>query len=217
MINIKVDKRDMNQLGKMLKKVPKGLPKALRSGINTTATQTKNHIAKKVKEKITIDKTEVKKRIKIKRATQRGLQAFIFIKDKRIPLIKFGAKTLSGTKKLAAGVSYKMGRGSKRKQIRDKYVFISTVYGRKGKDPVTNKWIGIKKREAEAEGKKGHKGVFRRFSKQHKLIELFGPSTVGVIEKNSKIKTGAKKKAAEILYKNIEKKAKLLIEKQRAG
>ena len=60
---------------------------------------------------VAIKQAEIRKGIRIVKASTRRLRADVFITGKRIPLIKFGAKQ---NKK---GVSYRIGKGSKRTSV----------------------------------------------------------------------------------------------------
>lgn len=218
MISIWVNKSQMAKYENALKGIRQGLPIAVSRGLNRTAEQGRTDITEKIKEKVNIKRKTIFKRILYQKATRKRWAAVLGLKDKRIPLIDFGAKLLATQittlkkhgyqqqDKRNYGVSYKIEQG-KRKKIRSepgKRLFMTTVYGK-----------NTTKEEALLKGNAGHKGVFCVYGKGRKLVELFGPSVVGVF-KGAK---GIVKKVIKGLQKNvnanIDRQVKLLIEKQK--
>lgn len=87
------------------------LPVVVSRSLNKTASWVQTRVVKGVSSEVAIKQADIRKGIRIYKASTRRLRADVTITGKRIPLIKFGAKQ---NKK---GVSYRIGKGSKRTSV----------------------------------------------------------------------------------------------------
>ncbi len=218
-IDVTVSKSQLRQVDLLLKGVPRKIPGVFRKSLNDTIRDTKKVIVVETKKITTAPVKRIKKSLTIKKAKRHQKEARITIYDERIPLINFRAKALRGSvrtlksgkkKQTLSGVSYQINKKDTRKSIRERPLrFITTVYGNRGKDPETGRLIGIKKVEAEREGRKGHRGIFKRVggTRSHgKLVQLFGPSIGTILIDHPATSRKIQKYAGVLLAGNIDRR-----------
>lgn len=108
---VKFDERKLRNIQRELVGVRGGMNKAMSRGINKTTRSARTKTARRIKEKINLGVSAVRKSIAMEKATFSRWRADLDVAGKRVPLIRFGA---SQTKK---GLSYKIDRGDGRKKI----------------------------------------------------------------------------------------------------
>jgi len=101
-IEIKIDPRQLNEIGELLASIPREIPKIMRSALNTTAVQARTQIVKRLSTMVKLPDKVLRDAIKLTRATTTRWLAKIDVHGKRIPLIYFGAR------QIAFGVTYRI-------------------------------------------------------------------------------------------------------------
>ena len=118
-IEIKIDPKQLNEIGELLAAIPREIPKIMRSALNTTAAQARTQIVKRLSTMVKLKDSVLRDAIKLTRASTTRWLARIDVHGKRIPLIYFGAR------QIAFGVTYRisdmMGAGFLR------HAFIQTM------------------------------------------------------------------------------------------
>jgi len=143
-ITCELDTKTLNMLRRGYAKADKALANAARRAANRTATGTRTEISKRVRERVPIAASVVKKATTIKQATNSNPTALVDTEGKRLPLIAFKARQTS------KGVTYDKGDGKERHNR----AFIETM-------PLNFSGSRILALDAEG-GNIGHKGVFVR-------------------------------------------------------
>lgn len=132
LIEIKFDERKLRQITKQMRGYPGALPRVMSRAINRTANQARTQIARKISSQVQVSVSDVRRGVRIDRATRTKWQADLQITGFRTPLIKFGARQTK------TGISYIIDKSTGRKRIDT--AFIATmpsghkgVFKRKGK------------------------------------------------------------------------------------
>ena len=116
-VSIVFNKRQLDEVQRVLRAIPRGWQTAASRAINKTATTLKSKIVKKIHEYMPIKQKDIRQQVKLKKATRGFLEAVIRIMGGRTPLIKFGAR------ETAKGVTYKL-QGKKHRLA---HAFIKTM------------------------------------------------------------------------------------------
>lgn len=185
---------DMSSIEDMLDNLKAKAPNVLRNAINRTVTNVKKNIAMKTSSMYFIKSSDVKKTIKISKATKTKLCGIVKSSSGMIALSKFRVTP-------NRAVSYKNGKPNPR--------FYKAGVKRAG---------GVKKLDKSPRAfittmKSGHVGVFERTSKQSFPIrQLYGPSVPQMVENNLIIKK-ITEDANITLSKRIEAEVNYLLSK----
>jgi len=124
-IEVVFDKRQLAQIERAVKGIPRGMPRVVSRAINKTATTARSHLVKRIAGILPIKQKDIRKGMPIYKATLNRWQATIRIIGKAIPLIQFKARQ---TRK---GVTYKKAGADTRALIRSAFIAVMPT-GRKG-------------------------------------------------------------------------------------
>lgn len=229
-VHIKVDEAQLAKIQKLLRGVPKGMPKAMSRGINKTALWARTRIARKIKEKSALKVGDIRKAIKIRKATLQRWSAVLNIEDEKIPLIKFKAKqskrkhTFVTNEKQSAWLYYNIFKpkygpaAAFSLSYRVTRMFPVVTYEMfNQKKEITDAFIGTMP--------SGHKGIFRRSSYaaeqgesygqggRYPIYELQGPSVGKLFEGSAGIARRVQIAASLKLMDNIHTQVGLLLKK----
>ena len=102
-----MDKRQIEEVRRMLASVPKAWPRVAKNAINKTATTVRSKIVKRISKDTGIKQKAVREQTRLRRASRAFLQATVSLLGKSIPIINMAARE---TKK---GVTYKAGKGKR--------------------------------------------------------------------------------------------------------
>lgn len=151
-LEVKVNKRQLREVGRMLEGIPRGLPKVVSRSINKVLKKTEVAIVRRITENLNITKRELRKiNIELFKATYRKWSALLRIRGRRIPLIHFVTRKQIALGGLKRGISYKISKKGGRQKIREAFmarlrtglnVFVRAQEGGKrvGREPI----IGLK-------------------------------------------------------------------------
>lgn len=156
---VQVDKAQVAEVQRLLAGVKNGVPKVLTRAINKVAAWAQSRVIHQVSDAAGLALKDVRKAVRLRRASYRLLRAAIRIYNRRMPLVWFHARQ---TKK---GVTFRAPPGAD--------WALDYKGGRKGRFLVERAFI--------ARMTRGHVGVFlRRGKKRLPIDELFGPSPMAV-------------------------------------
>lgn len=177
-IDVVIDQGQMARLTRTLRNVPGGLRRVVPAAINTTATQARTASARAIRSASGIKVGDVRKRIRIVRATRAKWAARLDLSAKRLPLIQFVARQ---TQK---GVTYRMG-GTSRSRLPHGFIAVMASGHR-----------GVFQRAME-----GGKRVPRL-----PIKEQWGVSVAGVYEKAPQVAQKVTGETFRLLRRNLESK-----------
>jgi len=204
-LNIKIDESQLRGIKFVLSGIRNGYPDAVRWSLNRTVTATKTAMSTEARKVLNLRKATVDKRIEVKKATKKDINAYVKRSGDPVSLTSF-----VGTKQLTRGVSAKIKKTSKRSIIQ--HAFISTANKsqqafRRAKPPYR---VPVKQLP------KNYKSYFAGLDKgdpRKKPIErLTGPRVEDIISKPSII-AAIQSRADEAWTKNIESQTKFLLGK----
>jgi hypothetical protein len=186
LVDIKVNKAQMERVRRLLKGVPGGMPTVMSRAINKTAASARTEIVRGIAAQVKLKQSDIRKATRVTKATRRVWQAFVDVLDRRIPLIKFGARQ---TKK---GVSYVVEKGGPRKLIETAFI------------------------ETMPSGHRGVFRRYRPTTPRLPIIELFGPSIGNLFEGAKDIYKHVMRSSQQKLSRNIDYQVELLLKKRGA-
>lgn len=105
LVEIKVDENKLDRLKRQLSHIPNGINKVVARAINKVASSARTQVVRKISAESGAKQKAIRSAISLSRANYTKWLAVIRIKNKRVPLIKFGARQ---NKK---GVAYKIPGG----------------------------------------------------------------------------------------------------------
>ncbi len=147
-MSIEVKAEQLQKADIWLANVKDGVPKALASALNRTAEHVAAEATRKARETYDIKATDVRRTIRITRATKNNLTAHVKSLGSPIPLIQFNVRPSRPPKKPPA--------------------VLTASVKRSGGKPIPGAFVTTMK--------SGHTGVFERVGKQRLPIrELYGP------------------------------------------
>ena len=187
-IEIKVDRRQIRQVQKLLAAVPRGWPKVASRAINRTATRARTRVVRAISSEVKIRQADVRKQIRVRRASYSRLEAHLVIWGRRIPLIRFGAR------QTRRGVTYQIGKAGGRKLI--EHAFITTM-------PSGHHGVFIRGRG------QGPGGMVRRLP----IFERLGPSVPGIYDGAANLARRMMGETQTDLHDELNTQVKVILEK----
>lgn len=149
-MSIEVKVEQLQKADIWLANVKDGVPKALASALNRTAQNISAEAVRKTRETYDIKATDVRRTIRITKATKGNLTARVKSLGSAIPLIQFNVRPS--------------------KPLKRPPVVLTASVKRSGGKPIPGAFVSTMK--------SGHTGVFERVGKERLPIrELFGPPT----------------------------------------
>ena len=168
MLEIRYDKEKIEKLRRELRGFPaNSLPKVMSRGLNSTATESRTHLAKTIAERRKFSASAVRKFLTVKRATYKNWRSSVNYIPGQFPLIRLNPR------KTASGITYKHPFKDKRTLI--KHAFRARmesghrgVFIRSTEHIRVRRWVGMKRWWALKKYKTTEKEA---------INELRGPST----------------------------------------
>lgn len=192
MLNVEItfNKRQMRDVERLLRGIPKGMPKVINRAIRRTVTSVRVQMVKAIRDDVNVKQKDIfqkgnKRRPVTETLIRKGggvVGGHIEVTGRRIPLSKFGA---TQTKK---GVAYRIDKSGGRKKIEGAF---------------------------KATMSSSHEGVFRR--KGRSIVQLFGPSIPHVALNQAEVVRLIKYRAGEMLKKNVDSQVEYLLSKGKPG
>ena len=116
LIEIKFDERKLRRLEHTLRGIPRAMPRVMARSINKTAVSARASAARKISAVFRMKISDIKKGIRLRKASSSRWMAELYFYGRRQPLLAFGARQ---TKK---GVSYQIGRTTGRKRADSAFI-----------------------------------------------------------------------------------------------
>jgi len=187
-----MDKRQIEEVRRMLAGMPKAWPRVASNAINKTARTVRSKIVKRISSETGVKQKAIREATQIFRASRKSLLARVSVEDKAISLIDMGARQ---TKK---GVSYRAGEG---KRVLIRHAFIAKVRGKKG----VYRRTGVATRPPW--------GLPHRHG--FPIRKLFGPSILTLLAGEADLEIRAE--AGDLLQHYIDQEIGRLLEKRRGA
>lgn len=153
MVTVEVNQRQLRELQKTLGGFSRKMPLIVSRSLNRTIKKAKTDTSREIRKEVRLKVGDIKKQIKIKKATRSCWLAKMSLATRRIPLIKFAARQLK------KGVSYAIKRTGGRRRIRMGFRQVMPGRGHRG----------VFRRK-------------RKTTRRLPIVELFGPSVGGVFQ-----------------------------------
>ena len=185
-IDVVVDQGMMNRLTRTLRAVPGGLKRVIPPAINKTATQGRTRAARRISKASGIKVGEVRKRIRIQRATRMRWAAALRLSNKRLPLILFSARQT-----VARGVTYRLG-GATRSRLAHGFIAVMPS-GHRG--VYMRKWQGDKR------------------AGRLPIVEQMALSVAGVYSKGPQVAAEVMRETRGLLRTNIDRQVRYVLMK----
>ena len=204
-LNIRVDQKSLRGVKLVLSGVRNGYPKALLRATNRTVVATKTAMSTEARAILNLRKSDVDKKIQVKKATTKDPNAYVKRSGKPISLTTF-----IGTRQLKKGVSAKIKKDSKRSVI--PHAFIATSKKarqafRRAKPPYR-----VPVNQLPKNYQAYFAGLGKKDEKKFPIERLTGPRVEDIISKTSII-ARIQAKASETFDKNIAQQTKFLLGK----
>ena len=184
-IDVVVDQGMMNRLTRTLRAVPGGLKRVIPPAINKTATQGRTRAARRISKASGIKVGEVRKRIRIQRATRVRWAAALRLSNERLPLILFSAR------QTRRGVTYRLG-GAKRSRLAHGFIAVMPS-GHRG--VYMRKWQGDKR------------------AGRLPIVEQMALSVAGVYDKGPQVAAEVMRETRGLLRTNIDRQVRYVLMK----
>ena len=221
-VAIKFDEAKLRMVRDILADIPRAMPKVMSRALNKTGTSSKAEIVRLIAKRSKLKQKDVKKSIRVKKATYNRWRYDINIWGRGIPLIRFRARerkkkvTIKTTLRQAMFLFYKVFRPrfglqavfKKQYTIRRKLGFVTADTGL-GRKQYPKAFI--------ATMKSGHRGVFVRTGRGRTIAELYGPSAGRLFEGAGQISNQVQQSAMAKLEKNIDSQIKYLLSKRKSA
>ena len=165
LVKLDIDDKQLRELERVFRAVPKAIPVVMSAGINDAAKQGRTQVKDGVAAEVNLKKGFIDERLRLTQASESKMSAVIHTIHKGVPLIEYAPK---GTLIKRAT---RLGRQGPRMRIRVKRKGPAEVKG--------NRFVAI------VPGKRGiHAGIFSRAVKGEGLPirEQYGPSVTGTFQ-----------------------------------
>ena len=117
-MDLTVDQRQLNRIGRTLEGIPNALPRVVSRSINAAAVQVRSGAVKRLSREMGVKQKQLRPRVRLLRASRRKWRARVFFDHRGIPAIRLDARQLA-----AGGVSY----GASGARQRHPRAFIATM------------------------------------------------------------------------------------------
>lgn len=205
---LSVRKDTLDLVTQSLAGVKNGVRKALAGAINDTLAKAKTASAKGIAASVNLKSAEIKKGLRVVKASWDVLSGLLVVSGKRLRLVAFGAR------QNRKGVTYLISKQEGRKLL--PHAFITDVVGARSREEIGFSNRGrIKAQVLSGDAISTHTGVYvRRGKARLPISERYGVSVVGAFEGAPDLVAQVLKDSEADLDKRVRSKVEYLLDRQ---